>query len=154
MAAEWHQERLWQLVFGCRSRQDARARIGLSSTELAHPPAYITEVIQRLQQYAGGATDSFLDLSLDLDDRTAFQRQVIWHCRQISAGETLTYGQLAARAGSPGAARAVGQVMATNRIPLIIPCHRVVSTQGALGGFSAPGGLTTKRRLLNMENRS
>jgi len=63
----------------------------------------------------------------------------------------LTYGQLATRAGSPRSARAVGNVMASNRVPLIIPCHRVVAAGGALGGFSAPHGTRLKRRLLKLE---
>ena len=73
-------------------------------------------------------------------------------CRAIPRGETLTYGQLAAKAGYPGAARAVGQVMARNCLPLLIPCHRVVGSNG-LHGFSAPGGLATKQRLLEIEGQ-
>ncbi len=84
-------------------------------------------------------------------DRTAFQRAVIDHCRRIPRGEVLTYGQLAERAGYPRSARAVGNVMATNRVPLIVPCHRVVGAGGNLGGFSAPQGLQMKRRLLRLE---
>jgi methylated-DNA-[protein]-cysteine S-methyltransferase len=63
----------------------------------------------------------------------------------------LTYGELAAKAGYPGAARAVGNCMAANRIPLLIPCHRVVCAGGRLGSYSAPGGTVTKRRLLALE---
>ena len=71
--------------------------------------------------------------------------------RTIPAGETWTYGVLAARAGSPGAARAVGQAMARNPFPLIVPCHRVTGAQGWAGGFSAHGGVDTKFRLLRIE---
>jgi len=67
---------------------------------------------------------------------------------KVPAGSTVTYGELAARAGSPGAARAVGNVMATNPMPLLVPCHRVVATDG-LGGFT--GGLAVKRALLRLE---
>jgi methylated-DNA-[protein]-cysteine S-methyltransferase len=63
----------------------------------------------------------------------------------------LTYGQLARRVGSPAAARAVGSTMARNRLPLVIPCHRVVGSGGQLRGFSAPGGVAVKQRLLQME---
>jgi methylated-DNA-[protein]-cysteine S-methyltransferase len=66
----------------------------------------------------------------------------------------MTYGELAAKAGSPRAARAVGSCMARNRIPLVIPCHRVVPSGGRLGSFSAPGGSETKRRLIDMERQS
>ena len=68
-----------------------------------------------------------------------------------SRGLTRTYGELAAECGSPGAARAVGSVMAKNRYPLIVPCHRVLAAGGELGGYSAPDGLKMKRRLLEME---
>jgi len=84
---------------------------------------------------------------------TEFQQKVVEIVQAIPAGETLTYGQVAELAGSPGAARAVGQVMANNPVPLVIPCHRVVGSAGGLGGFSAPGGIETKRRLLKVEGR-
>ena len=76
---------------------------------------------------------------------------MIHQCRLIPYGQVLTYGELAERAGSPRAARAVGNVMRTNRFPLIVPCHRVVGAAGALGGYSAPTGLKMKRRLLRLE---
>jgi methylated-DNA-[protein]-cysteine S-methyltransferase len=109
------------------------------------------DLVQRLQAVADGTEDDFLDVELDLCDRTIFQHAVIDHCRQILRGRVLTYGQLAARAGYPRSARAVGNVMATNRVPLIVPCHRVVGAGGNLGGFSAPQGLRMKRRLLRLE---
>jgi methylated-DNA-[protein]-cysteine S-methyltransferase len=88
---------------------------------------------------------------LDLDGHTAFQRRVIRCCRQIPWGATRSYAELAARAGSPRAARAVGAVMAANRFPLIVPCHRVIGARGSLGGYSAPTGLVMKSRLLARE---
>ncbi|MFO0924501.1 MAG: MGMT family protein [Pirellulales bacterium] len=89
---------------------------------------------------------------LDVSERTSFQQEVLHQCFLTQPGETLSYGQLASRAGSPKAARAVGKVMATNRIPLLIPCHRVTASGSGIGGFSAPGGLDTKRWLLQMES--
>ena len=74
-------------------------------------------------------------------------------CRAIKVGETVTYGSLAAAAGSPGAARAVGGVMAGNPVPLVIPCHRVVGAGGEMVGFSGAGGQETKLRLLEHERR-
>jgi len=89
---------------------------------------------------------------LVVDHRTtSFQRNVIVAVRQLEYGETASYGDLAMRAGSPRAARAVGQVMATNRVPIIIPCHRVIASGGQLGGYSAPSGLEMKRQLLALE---
>jgi len=97
------------------------------------------ELVQRLVAFAEGVPDDFLDVKIDLS------------CRRIPYGQTLTYGQLAAKAGSPRAARAVGQCMAANRVPLIVPCHRVVPSTGGIGPFSAPGGSRTKQRLLALE---
>jgi methylated-DNA-[protein]-cysteine S-methyltransferase len=109
------------------------------------------EVLDRLVRYADGEPVDFRDVPVAVEHLSAFQRRVVRACRAIPAGERRTYGQLAAAAGSPGAARAVGQVMATNRVPLIVPCHRVVASGGRLGGFSAPQGLAMKRRLLSLE---
>jgi methylated-DNA-[protein]-cysteine S-methyltransferase len=91
------------------------------------------------------------ELPVELSYATEFQRRVLLACRAILYGQTRSYGDLAAQVGSPGAARAVGNVMAHNCVPLIIPCHRVVASQGQLGGFSAPRGLSMKRRLLQLE---
>ena len=93
----------------------------------------------------------FSGVQLDLSHLTSFQERVIQRCRAIPYGVTLNYGELARQAGSPRAARAVGNVMATNRFPLVVPCHRVVGANGALGGYSAPNGLAIKVRLLRNE---
>jgi len=109
------------------------------------------ELVDRLCAFAAGEPDSFDDLQIDASHLTPFGRKVTAACRKIAWGETLTYGELARRAGRPGAARAVGSVMARNRVPLIVPCHRVVPASGGLGGFSAPQGVSMKKRLLVME---
>ncbi len=90
---------------------------------------------------------------LDVDDKTEFTRKVLYACFQIPPGKTRSYKELAEQAGSPLACRAVGRVMATNSIPLFIPCHRVLGSGKSLGGFSAPGGLSTKQWLLDRERR-
>ena len=87
-----------------------------------------------------------------LDGFTDFQCRVYQRCRRIAYGATLSYGALAAAIGVPQAARAVGNTMARNRLPLVIPCHRVVGAAGALGGFSAPDGIHMKQRLLSLES--
>jgi methylated-DNA-[protein]-cysteine S-methyltransferase len=107
--------------------------------------------VEVVQQYAAGSPVDFSGLSLDLDYLTPFGRRVAAACRSIPRGEVRSYGDLAAACGSPGAARAVGSVMARNRIPLVVPCHRVVGASGSLGGYSAPDGLRMKRRLLALE---
>ena len=88
---------------------------------------------------------------VELDHLAPFARRVVELCRRIPYGQTLTYGELAAQAGSPRAARAVGNVMRTNRCPLVVPCHRVVPSGSGLGGYSAPGGVRAKLRLLELE---
>lgn len=111
----------------------------------------LVDALDRIVQFLDGATDDFSDVPIALEHLSTFQRRVVAACRAIPCGETRSYGQLAAVAGSPGAARAVGQVMATNRYPLLVPCHRVVGAGGRLGGFSAPQGVTLKRQLLAFE---
>lgn len=151
MAVAWRERRVRQVAFGYASQRAALAALGLPATDLPALDATMRDLVGRLQSLAEGVADDFRDVELDLSDRTAFQRAVIRQCRRIPHGQVQTYGQLAARAGYPGAARAVGNVMASNRLPLIVPCHRVVGSSGKLGGFSAPQGLTMKRRLLRLE---
>ena len=93
-------------------------------------------------------------ITLDLEELPDFDREVYAVARTIAPGETLTYGEIAARIGEPGAAREVGQALGRNRIPIIVPCHRVVAAGGGTGGFSATGGVTTKLRLLEIEGTS
>jgi len=107
---------------------------------------------ENLQRYAAGELVDFDDVEIAPSQVSAFATRVLTTCRSIPRGETMTYGQLARLAGSPGAARAVGNVMANNRLPLVIPCHRVVPAGRRLGGFSAPSGPTMKARLLKIEN--
>lgn len=103
---------------------------------------------ERLCRYARGQPVAFPD-ALDLSAATPFQRAVWQATRQIPYGQTRSYGWLAAKAGRPRAARAVGQAVAANPWPLIVPCHRVVSSDGRLGGYG--GGLDMKERLLRLE---
>jgi len=101
--------------------------------------------------------DTYVDFSdtfVDLSGYTPFSQKILRACMKIRYGNTTTYKQLAASAGRPNSARAVGGVMARNRLPLIIPCHRVLGSDGGLHGFSAPGGPKTKQEMLDLENRS
>lgn len=142
---------LKQLTFGHRNPQAAIASLDqrlLADAEVTSRENHLT---RRLQAYAEGAKDDFLDVPVDVGQPSSFQSAVLEHCRRIPFGSTLTYGELARLAGSPGAARAVGNVMASNRIPLVIPCHRVVGTNGGLGGYSASGGTRMKLRMLELE---
>jgi methylated-DNA-[protein]-cysteine S-methyltransferase len=155
-----HRSRVVYVTMGHRRESSAWRR--LHSARYDADPAraagthdaadWLDVLADRLEAYAAGQPDDFRDVKIDLDRHTSFQRQVLRACRRIGYGQTASYADLAARCGSPGAARAVGNVMANNRLPLIVPCHRVVGSAGRLGGFSAPGGLATKRRLLELES--
>ena len=138
------------LTFGYASKEAAVAPLR-RSFGAALPGLGQSEVVERLQAFAEGEPDDFLDVSLALDHLTPFQTRIVAHCRRIGWGSTLSYAELAAKAGSSGAARAVGSTMATNRFPLIVPCHRVIASGGRLGGYSSPEGLMMKRRLLERE---
>jgi len=142
---------LKHLSFGHASSRAAVAALDQRLAATARPGSWNRPLVRRLQAYASGSAEDFRDVQIDPGPQTDFRRRVIRCCRRIPFGKTLTYGQLAARAGYPGAARAVGNCMAANRIPLVIPCHRVVAADGGLGGFSAAGGIAAKRRLLELE---
>jgi methylated-DNA-[protein]-cysteine S-methyltransferase len=106
---------------------------------------------RRLAKFAEGQRVDFDDCEIDWAGLTLFQSHVIAATRKVRYGETASYGEIAVRAGSPGAARAVGSVMASNRVPIIIPCHRIVAAGGALGGFSSPRGVSLKEQMLDLE---
>lgn len=99
----------------------------------------------------GGRPTDLKHIALDMDGITEFDRRVYDIARDIACGTTSSYGAIAARLGDPGAARAVGQALGRNPFPLIVPCHRVLSSDGGPGGFSAAGGATTKLRILAIE---
>jgi methylated-DNA-[protein]-cysteine S-methyltransferase len=107
------------------------------------------ELVERLQAYFAGRPDSFEDVDLDLEYETPFLERCAQRLRAIPRGEVVTYGELAALAGAPGAARAAGSFCARNRLGLFVPCHRVVSA-GGLGSYGSYG-LGYKRRLLELE---
>lgn len=135
-------------------RQDEGAVLESLDFEALEEPAVRDDTafkaLRRLMEryFAGEAVD-LSGVALDLDGATAFQRTVLDLVRAIPRGHVRTYGEVAAVAGRPGAARAVGGVMATNPVCIVIPCHRVVGSDGGLGGFG--GGPAMKRRLLEME---
>jgi len=94
------------------------------------------------------------DIPLVLDGFSPFGVSVLTTCRNIEFGETISYCGLAQKAGRPAASRAVGNALAKNPLPLIIPCHRVLRTDGKMGGFSAPGGISFKKRMLTLEYKA
>lgn len=114
-------------------------------------PAFVGEVIRRTREWLDGAVDPMLDVPLDLSGIPEFYRRVYEVTRAIPPGRTLSYGEIAAMLGEPGAARAVGQALGRNPFAPIIPCHRVLAARTGPGGFSAGGGVATKLRLLQIE---
>ena len=114
-----------------------------------HVPGAFDAYRDQLNEYLGGERTAW-DVTLDLEDVAPFFRRAWDACRSIPAGETRTYEWLAASAGNIKAVRAAGQAMARNRIPIVIPCHRVIGKDGGLHGFGGPG-LPMKSRLLNLE---
>jgi methylated-DNA-[protein]-cysteine S-methyltransferase len=136
-----------------RSAARARAAIRRDEPEAIENARLMPAVARLLQQYFAGRRVDLAACPLDLQPGSAFEEAIWRACLEIPYGLTMTYGELAAAAGHPGAARAVGTAMRRNRIPLIIPCHRVTAAGGQLGGYSAPGGTDVKRRLLDQEAR-
>jgi methylated-DNA-[protein]-cysteine S-methyltransferase len=148
-----YNDRIKELSFGHPSGRAAKKALSPVLSAKARSLSRKPPLATRLQAYAKGfRKDDFRDVQVDLARLSAFQRRVLEQCRKIPIGATLSYGQLAARAGSARAYRAVGNCMAGNKIPIIIPCHRVVPSSGGLGSYSAPGGVRMKKRLLLIEN--
>jgi methylated-DNA-[protein]-cysteine S-methyltransferase len=117
----------------------------------AAPPPDITHAMASITRLLAGEPVDLQRIQLDMTGIPAFHRRVYDDIRRIPPGATLTYGQISQRLNAPGSARAVGQALAANPYLLIVPCHRVLATGGGMGGFSAPGGVDTKRRLLAIE---
>lgn len=110
---------------------------------------------EQITAYFEGTYINFtLDVPLVLDGFSSFGISVLTTCRAIEFGQKITYGQLAKKSGRPKASRAVGSTLAKNPIPLIIPCHRVIRSDGKMGGFSAPGGVTLKKKMLEFEHKA
>jgi methylated-DNA-[protein]-cysteine S-methyltransferase len=152
MALAWGPAGLVELTLPLPAREDALQRLrARRPVVLAAEPPDVADLAETLRCYFQGQPVAF-DTPLDQRCLTPFQRRVYKLTRAIPWGETRTYGDLARAAGSPGAARAVGQCMARNPWPILVPCHRVVGSDGRLTGYG--GGLDMKRWLLDMERRT
>jgi methylated-DNA-[protein]-cysteine S-methyltransferase len=115
------------------------------------PTEAVAAAVDGMTRLLAGEDVDLRDVELDVRDVPEFLRDVYAVARALPRGVTMTYGEIAARVGAPGAAQAVGQAMGHNPFPIIVPCHRVVAAGGGNGGFSAPGGVDTKLRLLAIE---
>jgi methylated-DNA-[protein]-cysteine S-methyltransferase len=136
---------LQRVILPCESAREVQELLGDSALET---PDFCADLQERLQAYFSGRRVDFPD-KLDFAGTTPFQRQVWQAAQLIPYGETRSYQWVASHIGKPGAARAVGQSLGRNPFPIIVPCHRVVASDGGLGGFT--GGIEMKRRLLALE---
>jgi len=107
---------------------------------------------QQIIAYFDGSCVNFNNIPIALGGFSQFTRSVLDLCHEITFGQTITYAELAARAGRPAAARAVGSALAKNPLPLLVPCHRILRSDGQIGGFSAPGAMNLKAKLLKHEH--
>jgi methylated-DNA-[protein]-cysteine S-methyltransferase len=118
----------------------------------APPPEKVRRACDEIVALLRGEARDLVDIALDMRRVPEFDRRVYEIARTIRPGDTATYGEIARRLGNPGAARAVGRALGANPFPIIVPCHRVLAAGGKSGGFSAPGGIATKRKLLAIES--
>ena len=119
-------------------------------TTVVYDEARVAEPLRQISEYLAGNRRLF-NLPLDLTGMSSFQAQVLRLTANIPYGQTSTYKEIADRMGKPNAARAVGRAEATNPIPLVIPCHRVLGSDGSLHGYGGPGGIKLKAWLLELE---
>jgi methylated-DNA-[protein]-cysteine S-methyltransferase len=126
-------------------------RINRDGATPGDPSHAIAAVIDRIEDYAEGEAVDFSDVPLDLRAVSDFNRRCYALLLAVGWGATTSYGALARQLGDVGLSRAVGAAMGANPVPLIIPCHRVLASDGKAGGFSAPGGAEAKRRMLALE---
>ena len=122
--------------------------VGSSRPGATEARGHVRRLRKQLTRYFAGKRVRF-DVPLDLSRGTAFQRAVWRACARIPNGETCSYAELARMAGRPGAARAVGNAMHNNPVPIVVPCHRVIKSDGSLGGFGS--GVSIKKKLLRLE---
>lgn len=117
----------------------------------APAPEWVDAAAEQIAQSVAGLATDLSAIPLDFENQPPFFSKVYRLARKVKFGKQTTYRELATKAGSPLASRAVGQAMARNPWLIVVPCHRVLATGGGMGGFSAPGGIATKRKLLAAE---
>lgn len=137
------------------SEEKTRARLKKRFPEAAEAPpsAEVQKIIDEVIALVAGEKIDFSHVTLDHAPLPEFSKRVYEIVRTIPIGQTLTYGDIAKKLGDVSLSREVGQAMGRNPTPIIMPCHRVVAASGKTGGFSAPGGVDTKMKLLSIERR-
>jgi methylated-DNA-[protein]-cysteine S-methyltransferase len=142
----------FRLPAGTSAEVESSLRRRFPASTPAAPPTDIRAIVEDARRYFAGERVDFSCAAIDLGDQKPFFARVYGLVRRLRWGETTTYGAVAAALGEgPEAARAIGEAMARNPVPLIVPCHRVTAAGGKIGGFSAPGGSASKARMLKLE---
>ncbi|HYJ29664.1 MAG TPA: methylated-DNA--[protein]-cysteine S-methyltransferase [Allosphingosinicella sp.] len=150
---------LWRggLVIGAAlpEADEASLRSSLAArfpgAEEAEPPGFVAEAAALIVRLLAGEKVDFASIPVDLGSASDLERKVYEAARRIPCGEVRTYGEIANEIGAPGAAQAVGAALGRNPVPILVPCHRILASGGRSGGFSAPGGVATKFRMLEIE---
>lgn len=141
-----------QIISG-KSKESLAEKLALQHAQMTYQESPVGNLAcTQLQEYFSGKRQEF-SVPVELGNLSPFARQVLTTLQKLPFGETLSYGELAANAGNPLAARAVGRIMANNHLPIIIPCHRVIGKNGSMTGYSGGDGIRTKEWLLNFERQ-
>ncbi len=154
----WRRRGVCRVVFGEMEPATIAAELQVACPglpEVKRPPAEVVQTRERirglLRNQSRNKSDDLRDIPVDLSGSSEFSRKVLLTLRRVKPGQVITYGRLAAKAGRPGAGRAVGRIMGANPVPIIVPCHRCLGADGSLTGFSTAGGTALKARLLFIE---
>ena len=153
MGIAWSKRGLIRLCLPERSREAVERRLfrhgGVSSS--TDQPQWVVDLIASIKAYAAGEDVDFSGVPVDLAGIDDFRLAIYDAARKLGFGETTTYGDIARRLGDVALSRAVGAALGANPIPLIVPCHRVLGSNGKAGGFSAPSGAGSKMKMLALE---
>lgn len=152
-ALAWSERGVVQGWLPAETQAQVRAAVARKRPEAveAEPPAFAADAARDVAALMAGETPDLGAVPLDPQDIPELHQRVYEIARAIPIGDTLTYGEVATRLGDRNLAREVGRALGLNPYPPIVPCHRILAASGRTGGFSAPGGVTTKMRLLNVE---
>ncbi len=140
-----------RIILPCDTPAQVRSALLAGAADAREDSQPFTQLIELTAAYFDGAAVDFTLVACQAAAAGSFRKTVLDACRSIGYGRSASYGELARRVGNPKAARAVAGALAANPVPLVVPCHRVICSDGSCGGFSAAGGVPLKRRLLELE---
>jgi methylated-DNA-[protein]-cysteine S-methyltransferase len=144
---------LFRACLGAKDAASAKIFLLQKINNARYDKKFAQDLRKKIFAYFNGSYVDFTDVKVDLSTYGDFGRKVLTACRKIRPGRTKSYCALARSVKKPNAARAVGNILAKNPLPLIIPCHRVIRSDGKIGGFSAQGGIELKRKMLDFERK-